>query len=65
MIILGDFKIDEVTQETLKEEKAFQKLKKKHNKDLNNLMKRQLKEKAAVQKLQCNQIDKYMKSNKQ
>ncbi|XP_054713713.1 1-phosphatidylinositol 4,5-bisphosphate phosphodiesterase-like [Uloborus diversus] len=57
-------KLDPITQEILKEEKPYQKLKKKHVKEFSALMKKQQKEKGAVQKQQCNAIEKYMKSNK-
>ncbi|KFM65272.1 1-phosphatidylinositol-4,5-bisphosphate phosphodiesterase, partial [Stegodyphus mimosarum] len=60
-----DYKLEVITKDSLKELKPFQKLKKKHMKALNSLMKRQAKDKAAIQKFQCTAIEKYMKNSKQ
>nr|XP_042907602.1 1-phosphatidylinositol 4,5-bisphosphate phosphodiesterase isoform X3 [Parasteatoda tepidariorum] len=57
-------KIEVITQDSLKALKPFQKLRRKQMKDLSSLVKRQQKEKASIQKFQCNAIDKYLKSNK-
>ncbi|CAL1299500.1 unnamed protein product [Larinioides sclopetarius] len=58
------FKMDPITQESLKSHKVFQKLHRKQQKEHNSLLKKQLKEKAAVQKSQCATIEKYLRTNK-
>ncbi|GBO17117.1 1-phosphatidylinositol 4,5-bisphosphate phosphodiesterase [Araneus ventricosus] len=58
------FKCDPITQESLKSHKVFQKLRRKQQKEHNSLLKKQLKEKAAVQKCQCGAIEKYLRTNK-
>ncbi|CAH1173795.1 unnamed protein product [Phaedon cochleariae] len=50
-----------VTIESVKQDKAFQKTTKKHQKEYDVLKKKQTKEKLAVQKSQCTSIDKLIK----
>ncbi|KAG1691076.1 1-phosphatidylinositol 4,5-bisphosphate phosphodiesterase beta-4 [Nymphon striatum] len=59
-----EFKCEPITPECLKVEKAFQKLMKKQQKELEVLKKRQHKESLGIQKQQCMAIDKAMKSCK-
>ena len=56
-----EFKFEAITADTLKQEKAFMKLMKKHQKELETLRKRQQKDRALVQKNQCLAFDKLVK----
>ena len=57
-----EFKFEPITPDTLKQEKSFVKLTKKHSKELEGLRKKHLKERAMVQKTQCTAIEKLVKS---
>lgn len=59
-----EFKMEPITRESLREEKAYKKILKKQQKEMGALMKKQAKEEATMMKNQCNAIEKYMKSNK-
>lgn len=50
--------------ESLRYEKGFQKTAKKQQKDLESLRKKHMKEKNAMQKSQCNAIEKLIKNRK-
>lgn len=65
LLCIDEFKAEPITRESLKEEKAFQKLNKKQQKEMASLMKKHIKEQTNMMKNQCNQIEKYMKSNKE
>lgn len=65
LLCIDDFKAEPITRESLKEEKAYQKLYKKQQKEMGSLMKKHIKEQTSMMKNQCNQIEKYMKSNKE
>lgn len=53
-----------VTIELLRQEKGFQKIARKQQKELDTLKKRQSKEKTSVQKAQCAAIEKLIKGRK-
>uniref|UniRef100_A0A6M2DTI9 1-phosphatidylinositol 4,5-bisphosphate phosphodiesterase n=1 Tax=Xenopsylla cheopis TaxID=163159 RepID=A0A6M2DTI9_XENCH len=53
-----------ITVESLRYEKGFQKTAKKQQKDLESLRKKHMKEKNAMQKSQCNAIEKLIKNRK-
>ena len=53
-----------ITIESIKQDKAFQKTTKKHQKEYDTLKKKQTKEKLAIQKIQCTAIDKLVKGKK-
>lgn len=55
-------KFEAITPETLKGEKNFCKVIKKHQKELDSLRKRHQKERGLVQKSQCNAFDKLLKT---
>ena len=57
-----EFKFDPITAESLKTEKAYVKVLKKHQKELESLRKRQQKERNLVQKSQCGAIEKIVKN---
>ncbi|KAF8792324.1 1-phosphatidylinositol 4 like protein [Argiope bruennichi] len=59
-----DFKIEPITSESLKTEKAFLKLMRKQQKELDSLRRKQHKEKTVIQKQQCSAIDKTIKNIK-
>lgn len=59
-----DFKIEPITAESLKGEKAFLKLTRKQQKELDSQRRKHHKEKTVVQKQQCSAIDKTMKNIK-
>ncbi|KAG8201637.1 hypothetical protein JTE90_012705 [Oedothorax gibbosus] len=59
-----DFKIEPITSETIKQEKAFQKLMRKQQKELDSQRRKQHKEKTVIQKQQCSAIDKTIKNIK-
>lgn len=65
LLCTDEFKAEPITRESLKEEKAYQKLYKKQQKEWAGLMKKHIKEQTNMMKNQCNQIEKYMKSNKE
>lgn len=56
-----DLKFEGITLESLRNEKGFQKFHRKQQKDVDNMQKKHLKEKAAVQKAQTTTIDKIIK----
>ncbi|RZF37730.1 hypothetical protein LSTR_LSTR003141 [Laodelphax striatellus] len=56
-----DIKFEPITLESLKNEKAYQKTHRKHQKELDAMHKRQNKEKMAIQKQQCTAIEKLVK----
>lgn len=53
-----------ITMEVLSQEKAYQKLVRKQQKELESFKKRQLKERNTVQKQQCAAIEKLIKGKK-
>lgn len=53
-----------ITIELIRQDKAFQKTTKKHQKEYDTLKKKQAKEKMAMQKTQCSAIDKIIKGKK-
>nr|XP_040581818.1 1-phosphatidylinositol 4,5-bisphosphate phosphodiesterase-like isoform X2 [Lepeophtheirus salmonis] len=57
-----EMKFDPITAESLKSEKGFLKTVRKHQKELDTLRKKHIKERTAVQKTQCNAIEKLIKS---
>ena len=59
-----DLKMEPITAEGLQSEKAFLKIQKKHQKELEVMRKKQQKERTSVQKNQCAAIDKLAKSQK-
>eukprot|EP00094_Tigriopus_californicus_P012882 TCALIF_12455-PA protein Name:"Similar to PLCB4 1-phosphatidylinositol 4,5-bisphosphate phosphodiesterase beta-4 (Homo sapiens)" AED:0.17 eAED:0.17 QI:0/0.75/0.82/0.94/1/1/17/384/960 len=59
---LDEQKFDAITPDSLKLEKAFRRVLKKNQKDLETLRKAHAKERAAVQKTQCSAIEKLVKS---
>lgn len=59
-----DFRIEPITAESLKGEKAFIKLTRKQQKELETLRRKHHKEKTAVQKQQCSAVDKIVKNIK-
>ena len=59
-----DTKMEPITAESLKSEKAFIKTTKKHQKDLEAMRKKHQKERTSVQKNQCAAIEKLAKSQK-
>ncbi|GIZ01630.1 1-phosphatidylinositol 4,5-bisphosphate phosphodiesterase [Caerostris extrusa] len=59
-----DFKIEPISSESLKTEKAFLKLIRKQQKELESQRRKQHKEKSATQKQQCSSIDKTIKNIK-
>jgi len=59
-----DHKMEPITAESLKSEKAFIKITKKHQKELEVMRKKQQKERTSVQKNQCAAIEKLAKSQK-
>lgn len=59
---LDEQKFDAITPDSLKQEKAFRRVLKKNQKDLETLRKAHAKERAAVQKTQCSAIEKLVKS---
>ncbi|GFS91520.1 1-phosphatidylinositol 4,5-bisphosphate phosphodiesterase [Trichonephila clavipes] len=59
-----DFKIEPITSESLKSEKAFLKLIRKQQKELDSQRRKQHKEKTVIQKQQCSAIDKTIKNIK-
>ena len=56
--------MEPITPENLKSEKAFIKITKKHQKDIDTMRKKQQKERTSVQKNQCAAIEKLAKSQK-
>ncbi|XP_071037611.1 1-phosphatidylinositol 4,5-bisphosphate phosphodiesterase isoform X2 [Parasteatoda tepidariorum] len=59
-----DFKIEPISAETLKTEKAFMKLIRKQQKEMDSQKRKQHKEKTVIQKQQCSAIDKTIKNIK-
>ena len=59
-----ELKMEPITAESLQTEKAFIKISKKHQKDLDAMRKRHQKERTSVQKNQCMAIEKLAKSQK-
>ncbi|CAL1280662.1 unnamed protein product [Larinioides sclopetarius] len=59
-----DFKIEPISSESLKTEKAFLKLMRKQQKELDSLRRKHHKEKTVIQKQQCSAIDKTIKNIK-
>jgi phosphatidylinositol phospholipase C beta len=57
-----EVKFEPLTPDSLKTEKSFVKLTKKHNKELETMRKKHQKERTLVQKNQCSAIDKLVKS---
>ncbi len=57
-----EMKFEPITPESLKAEKNFLKLTKKHHKELEALRKKHVKERAVVQKSQCTAIEKLLKA---
>ena len=57
-----EYKFEPITADSLKQDKAFVKLMKKHMKELDTLRKKHMKERTSVQKTQCAAIDKLVKS---
>lgn len=64
IIISEDIKFEDINLESLKNEKAFQKIGRKQQKELDALRKRQTKEKMTIQKQQCGAIEKAVKGKK-
>lgn len=66
-LIIYDFAIEEelkfenINLEYLRNDKGFQKARRKQEKELEALRKRQAKEKAAIQKQQCTSVEKAVK----
>uniref|UniRef100_A0A1B6KIL1 1-phosphatidylinositol 4,5-bisphosphate phosphodiesterase n=2 Tax=Graphocephala atropunctata TaxID=36148 RepID=A0A1B6KIL1_9HEMI len=56
-----DIKFEDINLESLKNEKAFQKIGRKQQKELDTMRKRHLKEKMSIQKQQCSAIEKSVK----
>lgn len=61
---LDDFKIEPISTESLKSEKAYIKLLRKQQKELESQRRKHHKEKNVIQKQQCSSIDKTMKNLK-
>ena len=59
-----DLKMELITAESLKSEKAFIKITKKHQKELEVMRKKHQKERTSVQKNQCAAIEKLAKTSK-
>ena len=59
-----DLRLEPITAESLKSEKAFIKITKKHQKELEVMRKKHQKERTSVQKTQCAAIEKLAKSQK-
>lgn len=57
-------KFEAITVEALRQEKGYQKVLRKQQKELDSLRKRQQKEKLSVQKQQCAAIEKLIKGKK-
>jgi len=57
-----DVKFDPITAEILRAEKTFLKVLKKHQKELDSMRKRHLKERTLIQKSQCGAIEKLVKT---
>lgn len=57
-------KFEPITVEVLRQEKGYQKVLRKEQKELDSLRKRQQKEKLSVQKQQCAAIEKLIKGKK-
>ena len=57
-----EFKFEPITADSLKQEKGFLKLMKKHMKELDAMRKKHMKERTSVQKTQCAAIEKLVKS---
>lgn len=55
---------EDINLESLKNEKAFQKIGRKQQKELDTMRKKQLKEKMSIQKQQCSAIEKSVKGKK-
>ena len=62
LFLPDEYKFEPITAESLKNEKAFIKVMKKHQKELESLRKRQQKERNLVQKSQCGAIEKIVKN---
>ncbi len=62
VFVPDEYKFEPITAESLKNEKAFLKVMKKHLKELESLRKRQQKERNLVQKSQCGAIEKIVKN---
>lgn len=63
-LFLDDFKIEPISTESLKSEKAYIKLLRKQQKELESQRRKHHKEKNVIQKQQCSSIDKTMKNLK-
>lgn len=63
-LFLDDFKIEPISTESLKNEKAYIKLLRKQQKELESQRRKHHKEKNVIQKQQCSSIDKTMKNLK-
>lgn len=59
-----EYKIEPITTESLKSEKAYIKLARKQQKELDSQRRKHHKEKTVIQKQQCSAIDKTMKNLK-
>ena len=59
-----ELKMEPITAESLQSEKAFIKISKKHQKELEAMRKKHQKERTSVQKNQCAAIEKLAKSQK-
>ena len=62
MYISEELKLEPITPDTLKSEKAFMKITKKHIKELETMRKKHQKERNNVQKSQCSAIEKLVKN---
>lgn len=61
---LEEMKFNPITAESLRQEKGYQKVLRKQQKDLESLKKRHQKEKLTVQKQHCTAIEKIIKGKK-
>lgn len=60
-IVEEELKFENINLEYLRNDKGFQKARRKQEKELEALRKRQAKEKAAIQKQQCTSVEKAVK----
>ena len=62
--ISEEMKFEPITVEVLRQEKGYQKISRKQQKEMDSLKKRHQKEKLSVQKQQCAAIEKLIKGKK-
>lgn len=63
-LFLETMEFEPITADSLRQEKSYQKMARKQQKDLDSLRKRHQKEKLTVQKQQCAAIEKLIKGKK-